>query len=198
MSIRSILCSRGFRGAAIAGVMAAALAAAGAPATALASTAAFHRVDAIVPTLECTTWSGTVEYSPALTASPQNATATLTGTLSNCSDFGNTLTGTGIVQATLSGTATLSSASLTGLLIVHWPAGASLADSLVPVTLTGSSLAYSFGGTVLFGTGANGRGGPGLPLNSSYVANLYSFTTSTGTLQDISGTSPVAIYVNEG
>ena len=197
MSVRSILRSRGLRGAAIAGVTAAALATAGAPATALASTAAFHRVDAIVPILQCTTWSGTVNYSPALTSSPQNVTATLAGTLSDCSDFGTTLTGTGSVQATLSGTATMTSASLAGQLIVSWPASSSLADSLVPVTLTGSSDAYSFGGTVLFGTGANGRGGPGLPLNSSY-ATVYAFPSNSGTVEYINGTSPVAIYVNEG
>jgi hypothetical protein len=197
MSVRSILRSRGLRGAAIAWVTAAALATAGAPATALASTAASHRVDAIVPTLECTTWSDTVNYSPALTSSPQNVTATLAGTLSDCSDFGNTLTGTGSVQATLTGTATTTSASLTGDLFVNWPASANVVTSVVPITLTGSSGAYSFGGTVIFGAGTAYRGGPGLPLNSSYDA-VYWFWTDGGTLQDINGTSPVAIYVNEG
>jgi hypothetical protein len=197
MSIRSVLRSRGLRGAAIAGALAAALATAGAPATVLASTAAFHRIDAIVPTEQCATWSGTVDYSPALTTSPQNVTATLTGTLSNCSDFGNSQAGTGSVQATLSGTAAMTSASLTGDLFLTWPASANLVPSVVPITLTGSSGAYSFGGTLIFGAGTVGRGGPGLPLNSSYAA-VYWFATDTGTLQDINGTSPVAIYVNEG
>jgi hypothetical protein len=191
MSIRSILRSRRLRGAAIVGVMAAALATGGAPATALASPAAFHKIDGIVPTEECTTWSGAVDYSPALTSSPQNVTATLVGTLYDCSDFGTAQTGTASVQVTLSGTATTSSASLTGQLFVNWPAGTGLNPSVVPVTLTGSSGAYSFGGTVSLGAGT------GLPLNSSYFT-VFSFTSNTDTVQDINGASPFAIYVNEG
>jgi hypothetical protein len=194
MSIRSVFRSRGLRGAAIAGVVAAALATAGVTAvagTALASTAAPHEIAGLAPTQECVTWSGTVEYFPVLTSSSHKVTAILEGTLSNCSDFGTPETGTGSVFGVLSGTATKTKAILAGQLAVTWPPSSSLSPSIVPVSLRGASGQYSFGGTVSAGAGH------GLELNSAYD-KVNATKANSGTLQTITGTSPFAIYVNEG
>jgi hypothetical protein len=194
MSIRSVLRSRGLRGAAIAGVMAAALATAGitvTAATALASTTVPHKIEGLAPTEECVTWSGTVQYFPVLTSSSQKVTAILEGTLSNCDDLGTPQAGSGSVFGVLSGTATKSKAALTGQLAVTWPAVSNLSPSIVPVSLRGASGKYSFGGIVSAGAGT------GQELHSSYD-KVKAAKASSGTLQTITGTSAFASYVNEG
>jgi hypothetical protein len=191
MSIRSVLRSRGLRGAAIAGVMAAALATAGPAGTALASTAAPDQSRGLAPTQECVTWSGTVQYFPVLTSSSQKVTAILKGTLSDCDDLGVPENGAGSVFGVLSGTATKTKAILTGQLAVTWPVTSNLSPSIVPVSLRGASGKYSFGGTVSAGAGT------GQELNSSYN-EVKAAKAGSGTLQTITSTSAFAIYINEG
>lgn len=188
MSIRSVLRSRRLRGAAIAGVVAAALATAG---PALASTTVPHQSRGLAPTQECVTWSGTVQYFPVLTASSQKVTAILKGTLSDCDDLGVPENGAGSVFGVLSGTATKTKAILTGQLAVTWPVTSGLSPSIVPVSLRGASAKYSFGGTVSAGAGT------GQELNSSYH-EVKAAKAGSGTLQTITGTSAFAIYINEG
>jgi hypothetical protein len=190
MSIRSVLRSRGLRGAAIAGVMAAALATMSTTGAALASTTA-HKISGLAPTQECVTWSGTVQYFPVLTSSSQKVTAILEGTLSNCDDLGTPESGTGSVFGVLSGTATKTTAALTGQIAVTWPASSGLSPSIVPVSLRGASGKYSLGGTVSAGAGT------GQELHSSYN-KVKAAKASSGTLQTITSTSAFAIYVNEG
>jgi hypothetical protein len=188
MSIRSILRSRGLRGAAIAGVMAATLASTG---TALAGTTAHHKIGGLVPTQECVTWSGTMQYFPVLTTSSQKVTAIMEGTLSNCDNSGTPETGTGSVFGVFSGTATKTAATLSGQIAVTWPASSGLAPTIVPAGLAGASGQYSLGGTVSAGAGT------GLELNSSY-ARVSAAKANGGTLQHINGTSAFAIYENIG
>jgi hypothetical protein len=190
MSVRSALSRRAVRGIAIAGIAAAALGTAG---TAFAGTAAGQHVKSIVPTEECSTWSGIVYYFPVLTTKSHNVTAVLEGVLSNCSDFGTPQGGTGLVFGVLSGTATKTKATLSGRLAVTWPASSGLNPTIVPVTLrkVSVSASYSFGGVISAGAGK------GAVLSSAYNGSKPG-TVNGGTLQNITGTKPFAIYVNEG
>jgi hypothetical protein len=184
MFIRSALSRRALCGVAVAGVLTATLAGAG---TALAGTT---RTSGLAPTEECTSWTGTVQYFPALTSKSQKVTAVLQGTLSDCNLQGTPQTFSGNVFGVLSGTATSGRASLSGRLAVTWPSDANLEPTIVPISLTGSSGQYSFSGTVSAGTGT------GLDLNSSYD-KVSAKKASDGTQQKIIGATPFGIFVNE-
>jgi hypothetical protein len=190
MSIRSALSRRAVRAAAVAGVAAVALGTAG---SAMASTAA-PRVNGFAPTEQCLSWSGTVQYFPALSSTSHKVTAVLNATLNNCNFEGTAQTFSGSVFGVLTGTATGNGgpASLTGKLAVTWPQDAGLSPTISPITLSsGSTGSYSFFGTISAGAGT------GAQLNGAY-AKVSSTKITGGTQQGILGSAPFQIEVNNG
>jgi hypothetical protein len=187
MSIRSALSRRAVRAAAIAGVAAMSLGAAGA---ASASTAA-PRIGGFAPTEQCLNWSGTVQYFPRLSTTAHKVTAVLNGTLSNCNFEGTAQTFSGSVFGVLTGTATGTSATLSGNLAVTWPADSGLDPTISPVSLSTANATYSFFGTPTAGPGT------GEQLNGAYV-KISSKKINGGTQESILGSSPFQIEVNNG
>lgn len=185
--LRSALSRRALRAATAAGVLALAVGTAG---TALASTGHNHP-NGYAPTEECLNWSGTVSYFPALTTTPHQVTAVLHGTLSNCNFDGTPQTFSGSVFGDLTGTATKSSASLSGNVAITWPADANLNPTIAPISVSTSGSTYS-----LYGTISNGAG-TGEQLEGSY-AKIGTSKVLGGTTQNILGSAPFGIFINEG
>jgi hypothetical protein len=185
-AVRSILSRRVLQGAVLAGVAAASIGAAGA-----ASASTSVHPDGWAPTEQCLSWSGTMNYFPALSTTSKNVTATMSGTLSNCNFDGAGQTFSGTVFGVLTGTATRTAASLTGNLAVTWPADANLNPTISPVTLSGTKSAYSFYGTPSAGAGT------GQQLNGSYV-RISGKSISGGSSQSILGSAPFELEVNTG
>ena len=188
MSIRSALTRRAVRAAAVAGVVAVTVGTAG---TALASTSSAARVSGYAPTEQCLNWSGTVKYFPALTTTSHKVTAVISATLSNCNFLGTAQTFSGSVFGVLSGTATKSGATLSGNLAVTWPSDANLNPTISPVSLSTASNVYSFFGTPTAGAGT------GQVLNGAYAV-IGSSKTTGGTQENILGSAPFQLEVNEG
>jgi hypothetical protein len=186
---RSVLSRRGMRAVVLAGVAAASVGAAG---VASASTAGTHaHPDGYAPTEQCQNWSGTVNYFPALSTTSKKVTAVVNATLSNCNFEGTAQTFSGSVFGTLTGTATKTGSTLSGNLAVTWPSDAGLEPTISPVTLSGSSSAYSFYGTPSAGAGT------GQQLNGAYD-KITSKAISGGTSQSILGSAPFQLEVNDG
>ena len=143
------------------------------------------------PTEECLNWTGSIQSFPALTKTAQNVTDVIHGTLSNCSLDGTGQTFSGSFFGTLTGSATKSSANLSGNVAVSWPQDAGLSPTISPVSVSGSANAYSFNGTISNGAGT------GEQLEGSYDVVSKS-AVSGGTSQNIVGTAPMGIFVNEG
>jgi hypothetical protein len=188
-AVRTVFCRRGIRAVVLAGVAAASVGAAGA---ASASTVG-HRAhpDGWAPTEQCQTWSGTVKYFPALGSTSKSETAVISGTLSNCNFQGTPQTFSGSVFGVLSGKATGTGATLSGNVAVTWPSDANLEPTISPITLSGSSSAYSFYGTPSAGAGT------GQQLNGSYD-RISAKKISGGTSQSILGSAPFQLEVNDG
>jgi hypothetical protein len=187
--IRSALSGRGLRAATVAGVMALAVGTAG---SALASTASPQiRPHGYAPTEECLNWSGSIQYFPALTTTRHAVTAVLHGTLSNCNFSGTAQTFSGTVFGDLTGTATKSSASLSGNVAVTWPSDANLNPTISPISVSTSSNTYNIVGTI--GAGA----GTGEQLWASY-AKIGQSKVLGGTSESILGSAPFGIFVNFG
>jgi hypothetical protein len=186
--VRSIFSRRGLRAAMLAGVAAASIGTAGA---ASASTAHHVHPNGYAPTEQCLNWSGTIKYFPALTKTSHAVTAVLTGTLSNCNFDGTAQTYSGTVFGDLTGTATKTGGSLSGNVAVTWPADANLEPTISPISVSGSASAFSFYGTPSAGAGT------GQQLNGSYDA-ISSKAISAGTSQNILGSAPFQLEVNDG
>jgi hypothetical protein len=187
---RSLVSRRGLRAAMIAGAVAATVGTAGA---ASASTAAQHvRPHGFAPTEECLNWSGTIKYFPALTKTSHAVTGVLSGTLSNCNFLGTQQSFSGSVFGTVTGTATKNKATLSGQVAITWPADANLNPTISPISVsTTGTAAYSLFGTISAGAGT------GEQLEGSYDSVSNTAITG-GTSQNILGSAPFGIYVNEG
>ena len=143
------------------------------------------------PTEECLNWTGTVQAYPALAKTAHNVTEVVSGTLSNCSFDGTPQSYSGTFFGVLTGSASNKAATLSGNVAISWPQDAGLSPTISPVTVTGSSNAYS-----LFGTISNGAG-TGEQLEGSY--DVVSHTTANGsTTQSLVSSGPFGIFVNEG
>jgi hypothetical protein len=139
----------------------------------------------------CLTVNGSIKAFPGLTKTAQDVTEVISGTLSNCSFDGSGQIFSGSFFGTLSGTATKTSASLSGNVAVSWPADANLDPTISPISVSGSAKAYTFFGTIADGTGT------GNELQGSYdVVSQQKITD--GTSQSIVGAGPFGIYINEG
>lgn len=175
------------RAAAVAGGLA--LSTGGASA-ALASQPAVHPFG-FAPTQQCLNWSGTIESFPGLTKASQSVTDVVQGTLSNCNFDGTGQTFSGSFFGTLSGTATKSSASLSGHIAVTWPQDSGLNPTIAPIAVSGSAKAYSLSGTISNGAGT------GEELQGSYDV-ISKQAVNGGTAQSFVGSAPFEIEVNEG
>ena len=175
--------------AAVAGVAALTL---GTTGTAFASSTPSARPNGYAPTEECLNWSGSIEYFPGLTTTSHSVTAVVHGTLSNCNFDGTGQTYSGSVFGVLTGTATRSAATLSGNVAVTWPADAGLEPTIAPISVTGGkSGAYSFYGTISAGAGT------GEVLEGSFD-KIGTAKVSGGTSENILGSAPFGIFVNEG
>ncbi len=143
------------------------------------------------PTEECLNWTGTIQSFPGLTKAEHSVTDVISGTLSNCNLDGTPQTFSGSFFGTLTGSASNKAATLSGNVAISWPQDAGLNPTIAPISVTGSSNAYS-----LFGTIGNGAG-TGEQLDGSYDVVSKS-TVNGGTSQSLVGTTPFGIYVNEG
>jgi hypothetical protein len=186
--VRTVISRRGLRAAMLAGVAAASI---GTATAASASTIHHVRPNGYAPTEQCLSWSGTVNYFPALATTSKSVTATVSATLSDCNFDGTGQTYSGTVFGVLTGTATKTGATLSGNLAITWPADANLNPTISPITLSGSSSAYSFYGT------PNAGAGTGQQLNGSYD-RISSKSISGGTSQSILGSAPFQLEVNDG
>ena len=187
-AIRSAVSRRGLRAVMLAGVAAASI---GTATAASASTAHHVHPNGYAPTEQCLSWSGTINYFPALTTTSKKVTATVSATLSNCNFEGTGQTFSGSVFGVLTGSATKTGSTLSGNLAITWPADANLNPTISPVTLSGKSSVYSFYGTPTAGAGT------GQQLNGGYD-KISSKAITGGTSQSILGSAPFQLEVNEG
>jgi hypothetical protein len=118
-------------------------------------------------------------------------TAVISATLSNCNFLGTPQTFSGSVFGVLSGTATKSGATLSGNLAITWPSDANLNPTIAPIGLSTASNVYSFSGTPTAGAGT------GQVLNGAYAV-IGSSKTTGGTQENILGSAPFQLEVNEG
>jgi hypothetical protein len=197
-AIRSVFSRRGLQGAVLAGIAAASIGAAGA---ASASTAhagpapksVSHHIgpNGWAPAEECLTWSGTVKYFPVLSTTSKTVTAVLNATGTNCEIDGQQQGNSATVFGTLSGTATKSSATLSGNVAVTWPSDAQLEPTIASISLNTSSGIYSFTGSITAGAFA------GNELWGSYEKTGQS-AISGGTNETILGSAPFAVMEDLG
>jgi hypothetical protein len=185
---RSAFSRRALRTATIAGIAVVAVGTAG---SSFASTGHQLRPNGFAPTEECLNWSGTIQYFPALTKTSHAVTAVLNGTLSNCSFDGTGQSFSGTVFGELTGTATRTGASVSGKVAITWPADAGLNPTISPISVSGSASKYSFNGTISAGAGT------GEQLEGSYDSVGITKVTG-GSNENILGSAPFGIFVNEG
>ena len=143
------------------------------------------------PTEECLNWTATIQSFPGLTKVAHAVTDVISGTLNNCSFDGSAQTFSGTFFGTLTGSASGKAATLSGNVAVSWPQDAGLNPTISPISVNGSSNAYSF-----FGTPTNGAG-TGQHLQGSYDVVSKS-TVNGGTSQSTVSTAPFGLFVNEG
>jgi hypothetical protein len=74
-----------------------------------------------VTVAQCSGFSGTITYTPALRKKVKAVHETITGTLTGCSGEGMTLSGSGSFSATLSGAASTGANSESGTFVINWP-----------------------------------------------------------------------------
>jgi hypothetical protein len=191
-AIRSTFSRRGLRAVMLAGVAAASIgtATAASASTVHAGSAtqiSSHHVgpDGWAPVEECLNWSGTVKYFPALTKTSKTVNAVLNATLSNCNLDGTGQTYSGTAFGVLTGTATKSSATLTGNVAVTWPQDANLDPTIASISLNTTSGVYSFTGSITAGAFA------GNELWGSYEKTGQT-AIAGGTSQSILGSAPFA------
>ncbi len=188
MSVRRTHIIRLAAGAAAAGFLA--LSGAGTAGATAESQPAVHP-HGFAPTQQCVNWSGTIKSFPALTKTAQSVTDVVQGTLNNCNFDGTQQTYSGSFFGTLTGTASKTSASLSGTIAVSWPQDSGLNPSIVPIAISGSSNAYTLDGTVSNGAGS------GEQVQGSYDV-VSKQAISGGTSQALVSTAPFEIVVNEG
>jgi hypothetical protein len=186
--LRSKITRYATRVAGVAGVLT--LSTAGAAVVSGASQPSVHPFG-FAPTEQCLSWSGTIESFPGLTKTSQSVTDVVQGTLSNCNFDGTGQTYSGSFFGTLSGTGTKSAASLTGHVAVTWPQDSGLNPTIAPITVSGSANVYSLDGTISNGAGT------GEQLEGSYDV-ISKQAINAGTAQNLLGSSPFEIEVNEG
>lgn len=186
---RSAMSGRVVRAATVAGVAALAIGTAG---SAYATTHHQARPFGFAPTEECLNWSGSIQYFPGLTTTSHSVTAVIRGTLSNCNFQGTPQTFSGSVFGVLTGSGVKSNVSLSGNVAITWPADANLNPSVSPITISNTGTqAYQLFGTI------SGGAGTGEQLEGSYdVVSMQKVLG--GNQQNILGTAPFGIFINEG
>jgi hypothetical protein len=143
------------------------------------------------PLEECTSWTGTIQSFPALTKAAHPVTDVIAGTLNNCSTEGNPNSFSGSFFGTLAGTASNKAATLSGNVAITWPADSGLNPSISSINVSGSANAYS-----LYGTPSAGAG-TGDALEGAYDVVLKT-AVNGGSSQNLVGTSPFGVFINEG
>lgn len=196
--VRSVFSRRGLQGAVLAGVAAASIGAAGAASASTvhagpAAKTVSHQVrpDGWAPAEECLSWSGTVKFFPVLAATSKSVNAVVNATGTNCEIDGQQQGNSATVFGTLTGTATRTSATLTGNVAVTWPSDAQLDPTIASISLTSSSGVYSFTGSITAGAFA------GNELWGSYETTSRGPITG-GTSENILGSAPFAVMENIG
>jgi len=196
-AVRSVFSRRGLQAVVLAGVAAASIGAATAASASTvpgsAAKAVSHNVrpNGWSPAEECLSWSGTVKFFPALTGTSQTVNAVLNATGTNCQIDGQQQGNSATVFGTLTGSATKSSARLTGNVAVTWPSDAQLDPTIASISLTSASGVYSFTGSITAGAFA------GNELWGSYEKTGQS-AISGGTSEKILGSAPFAVMEDLG
>jgi hypothetical protein len=106
---------------------------------------------------QCTGFSGTITYTPALRKKVKSVNEVISGTLSGCSGQGMVLPGTGSFSATLSGNATTLANNEHGTFVINWPSFynptvgnlSTTGPAVGQYTASGSDTAGAFTGGVL-------------------------------------------------
>jgi hypothetical protein len=180
-------------GTALAGLAVSAPAFAAQPATATQHTGS---PAGYVPVEQCSSLAGGVSFTPGLRKKAHTESGFLNGTLDGCSIDGQQQPGQGSLTISLSGSASVGAAALTGTFTANWPASAGLNPSNGSVTVTSASRgSYTITGTVTSGAFT------GQIFQGAYVVTG---TTGTGrkhdpiTAQTIVNTAPIEILENIG
>ena len=108
----------------------------------------------------CTSVAGTAGYRPGLTKVVRDETASLSATISGCSNpFRGVSAGAGTLTATLSGASSISAVALTGTFTVTWPAASGFNPSHGTLSLSGPDAhgVYTVHGTVAGGAFTGSR-----------------------------------------
>jgi hypothetical protein len=169
---RNAVLSAALAGAGLAGLLGA---------TAGAAHASVQRTAGFVTVTSCNSADGTVRYTPGLTSTAQNTTASLSGFIAGCKNQG----GFGKLTASMFGSASLGSENFTssGTFVMTWPTGTQSQGTLVvsesngAETISGEITSGPFTGGVLQGsyvlTSQKGKGTTASPVTSQ------TFLTST-------------------
>jgi len=188
---RSAFSRRGLQAAVAAGAVAATIGTAGA---ASAATAHVHP-NGWVPVEQCTSWSATIKYFPALANASKSVNATISGTASNCNLDGQSQTFSASFFGNLTGTATKTKSTLSGQVAITWPADANPPTGLEPTIsnlgISTTNGVYSNVSTITAGAFT------GNELWASWVKTSNA-SISGGTSQTIVGTQPFEVMENTG
>jgi hypothetical protein len=178
---RKAVLSAALTGAGLAGLLGAT---AGAAHASTGGTAGF------VTVTSCNSANGTVKYTPGLTSTAQNTTATLSGFIAGCKNVG----GFGKLTANMSGSASLGSENFTnsGTFVMTWPTGS---QSQGTVVVSESSGVENISGEITSGLFTGGV------LQGSYVLTSQKgkgTTASPVTSQTFLTSTPLSILENTG
>jgi hypothetical protein len=146
--------------------------------------------DGFVTVTSCNSANGTIKYTPGLTNTTQNTTATLSGFIAGCKNE----SGFGKLTASMSGPASLGSENFTnsGTFVMTWPTGAQSQGTLV---VSESSGVENISGEITSGPLTGGA------LQGSYVLTSQKgkgTTASPVTSQTFLTSTPLSISENTG
>jgi hypothetical protein len=150
-----------------------------------------------VTVLQCTSLSGTAQYTPGLKYGAKAMHEIVTATIAGCSDSNGPIAGTGTFSAVLSSAAasrTVNNES--GSYVINWPAAAGLNPSLGNLTTHGPANAlYTIAGANNGGAYASGVMGTGwLVTGQTLGGKKHNAVVS----ESFVNTLPLTIQVNFG
>lgn len=142
----------------------------------------------------CSTFTGMQLVHPGYAAAAKTETVTLTGSISGCVDqLGTPQPGSGSVVATLTGTGSKTSTSLSGTVTIDWPSSAGLEPTTGSLTLNGSPK-----GTETVGGETTGGADVANAISSSIVTSTVTKHRKAIVTAQFIGTAPFAISHNGG
>jgi hypothetical protein len=151
-----------------------------------------------VTQISCTGASGRIDYHPGVWQEAHAETATLSATLTGCSDFtGRAFTGSGSLSANLSGTARSTAGTLSGDYVINWPAGSGYNPTVgtATVNLTTGTVTLSGSTSTTAGAFRGSVVGTGFAVTGHAGAGTKSHPTTSQTLTN---TQPLSVRHNGG